>query len=538
MASPLRKITFVFILIAIVPVIFLLYEIGDLSRNEAIVREAYRNQLESILYSVNQYTDDVVNSWANQIRTDLKSNNPPDDSLKDRMRSILNQTQIARYVYLTDLKGHSVLIQMNEEKIPTAKVKATIDSMVNASGQVTEKLIEYEKAGFRKLEPFNVTVTRDCVPILFAVNSKRYAIGALVVDLRRFIRGNLASKMQEISQEKMTISAFSTLTDSLVYSTDPLLMRPESEEYRLRPKPVIMKKDFWVLPGYHLGIALNGTTIDDLVGDRKFTSVTIIILLFVVLAIGIIFLYRNIRRELYLSQAKSEFVSNVSHEIRTPLSLIGMFAETLETGRVTSEEKKQEYYSIINKETARLSRIVNRILNFSQLEANKKRFHFERLDLNDVCAATLRLYFVHMEDKGFRFEYLPEGDLALVEGDRESIAEALVNLVDNAMKYSADRKHIIVRTSSDQKFAFIEVQDEGIGIARQHHKYIFDQFFRAPSGDIHTTKGSGLGLTLVRKIMEAHHGDVQVESSPGKGSTFRLRFPLKQKANELQDPDR
>lgn len=538
MGSPLRKITLVFILIAVVPVIFLLYEIGDLNRNEAIVREAYRNQLESILYSVNQYTDDIVNSWANQIRTDLKSTNPPDDSLKAHLSAVLNQTQIARYVYLSDLKGHSVLIQMNEEQVPMGKVKATIDSIVNASSNVTDKLIEYEKAGFRKLEPFNVTVVGDCVPILFAINSKRFAVGALVVDLRRFIRGSLGSKMQEISQEKMTISAFSTLTDSLVYSTDPLLMRPESQEYQARPKPVIMKKDFWVLPGYHLGIALNGTTIDDLVGDRRLTSITVITLLFIVLGIGIIFVYRNIRRELYLSQAKSEFVSNVSHEIRTPLSLIGMFAETLESGRVPTEEKKQEYYNIIGKETARLSRIVNRILNFSQLEANKKRFHFEDLDLNDVCAATLRLYFVHMEDKGFKFEYLPAKDLQTVNGDREAIAETLVNLVDNAMKYSADRKHIVVRTGSDSKFVFIEVQDEGIGIARQHHKYIFDQFFRAPSGDIHTTKGSGLGLTLVRKIMEAHHGDVQVESSPGKGSTFRLRFPLKQKTDELQDSNR
>lgn len=517
--------------------LFLVYEIGDLNRNEAIVREAYKNQLESILFSVNQYTDDIVSGWANQVRTELRANDIPEDSLEERLSMVLNQTNIARYVYLSDMKGHSVLVQMNKEHVPASEVKATVDSLVNASADVARKLMEYETAGFRKLHPFNVTVAGDCVPMMFALNTKRYAVGAIIVDFRRFIKNNLSAKMQEVSQEKMVISAFSSLTDSLVYSTDPELMRNQPD-IASRPQTLALKKDFWVLPGYHLGIALKGTTIDDLVADRKFTSLGILTLLILTLGIGIVFVYRNIRRELYLSQAKSEFVSNVSHEIRTPLSLIGMFAETLEDGRVTSEEKKQEYYRIIGKETARLTRIVNRILNFSQLEANKKRFHFEPLDVNDVCAATLRPYFLHMEDNGFRFEYIPATSVPEITGDRESIAEALVNLVDNAMKYSGERKHVIVRTGSDQRHVHVEVQDEGIGIARQHHKFIFEQFFRAPSGDIHTTKGSGLGLTLVRKIMEAHHGDVQVESSPGKGSTFRLRFPLKSKTHELQDTDR
>ena len=121
---------------------------------------------------------------------------------------------------------------------------------------------------------------------------------------------------------------------------------------------------------------------------------------------------------------------------------------------------------------------------------------------------------------------MPAENSGRIQGDRESISEVIINLLDNAVKYSRDKKHITIKTGRDHNFKYIDITDEGIGIARKHQAEIFEQFYRAPTGDIHTTKGSGLGLTLVKKIMDAHHGQVTVESSPGKGSTFRLKFPL------------
>jgi two-component system phosphate regulon sensor histidine kinase PhoR len=239
-----------------------------------------------------------------------------------------------------------------------------------------------------------------------------------------------------------------------------------------------------------------------------------------------------VRHEILLSQAKSDFVSNVSHEIRTPLSLIGMFAETLETGRVPSEDKKQEYYKIISKETTRLSKIVNRILDFSQLEGNKKVFRFTPIKLNELCQEILETYFYPLREKGFDFQFIKDNQLPIILGDREAISEAVINLLDNAVKYSGENKQITLKTLSDHEYAHVEVVDRGIGIARQHHHDIFEQFFRAPTGDVHNTKGSGLGLTLVKKIMEAHHGKVLVESTLGKGSTFRLSFTLKKILHE------
>jgi two-component system phosphate regulon sensor histidine kinase PhoR len=286
------------------------------------------------------------------------------------------------------------------------------------------------------------------------------------------------------------------------------------------------KKSFWLLPGYYLSISLTGATIDDLVRDRMMTSGVILGILILVLALGILFLYKSIRREMYLAQAKSEFVSNVSHEIRTPLSLISMYAETLEMNRV-GEEKKLEYQRVIAKETARLSGIVNRILNFSQIQANKKVYQFKTLQLNDVVDSVLQSYQFHLNDKGFNVQCEKQSDLKDISGDYESITEALVNLLDNAMKYSPDKKDIRVKTGTDGKYAFIEVKDQGLGIAKKHHDEIFEQFFRAPSGDVHNTKGSGLGLTLVKKTMESHKGKIKLDSTPGKGSTFRLYFPIK-----------
>src|SRR6185295_1367385 len=182
--------------------------------------------------------------------------------------------------------------------------------------------------------------------------------------------------------------------------------------------------------GYFLGISLKGASIDNLVASRTTTTEIFLAFLGVLLAGGIFFLYSNIRREIQLSQAKSEFVSNVSHEIRTPLSLIGMFAETLETGRVPTEEKKQEYYSIIGKETSRLTKIVNRILNFSQMEANRKRFKFDPVDLNALCADILKSYFHHLEDKGFDVDFRPNANLEKVRIDKDAVTEVIVNLLD------------------------------------------------------------------------------------------------------------
>jgi two-component system phosphate regulon sensor histidine kinase PhoR len=232
-----------------------------------------------------------------------------------------------------------------------------------------------------------------------------------------------------------------------------------------------------------------------------------------------------VKREIELSQLKSDFVSNVSHELRTPLSLIRMFGETLEMGRVPNEEKKQEYYATIVRETERLTGLVNNILNFSRMESGKKEYHFSRVDLNALVHKVLASYQAHLEHLGFELTTDIAGAVPPIHADAEAVAEALLNVMDNAIKYSNTQKTIAIRTGVSQNLVYVEVEDHGIGIPPDETSKIFEKFYRVSSGLVHEIRGSGLGLTLVRHIMDAHSGEISVQSRLGEGSTFRLSFP-------------
>ncbi len=530
MKDPLKRITLVFALVALLPVAFLVYEFSQLNKQEEMVRQTFKSQLDAILFSVNQYSDDVLSGWANRIRQELIY--LPDSAavFSKRLQTIITQAAIVPYVYFTDLNGQSILIPVDGVTMSSG-IQEQLDLASKQERPMLERLIQYEEAGFRKMNPLGQIDNYILVFFALGTNKSGYRMGALLLNEKTFITDNLSQKMLKTSQEKFVISVLRDRDDSVVYTTEPTANKADIQETARLFKGNMHLTKLWVLPDHYLGIALKGTSIEQLAADRTETTLALLAVFTLLLAGGLLFLYRNIRREMALSQAKSEFVSNVSHEIRTPLSLIGMFAETLEAGRVTTEAKKMEYYQIISKETRRLTRIVNRILNFSQLEANKKTFHKSPVQLNDLCAEVLANYADHLKEKGFEVIYKP-GTLPEIEGDREAIAEVILNVVDNAAKYSQEHKQIVVETALNHDAALIRIRDKGIGIAREHHRDIFEQFFRAPLGDVHTTKGSGLGLTLVKKMMQAHGGDVQVESELGKGSTFTLQFPLNKKQKQ------
>ena len=178
-----------------------------------------------------------------------------------------------------------------------------------------------------------------------------------------------------------------------------------------------------------------------------------------------------------LSQLKSDFVSSVSHEIRTPLALISMYIETLEMGRVKSADKIKEYYSVILQETSRLSGIVNRILNFSQIDNNKRKYVFSETNLNEMVENSTLTFRYTLENKGFSFAFEPDKDLPSFPADREAVADAIMNLIDNAMKYSGEHRDIAVRTGRTDKYVYVEVEDHGIGISSQESEIHFRQVF-------------------------------------------------------------
>jgi two-component system phosphate regulon sensor histidine kinase PhoR len=243
--------------------------------------------------------------------------------------------------------------------------------------------------------------------------------------------------------------------------------------------------------------------------------------------IGGLILVKNIRREMQLALLKSDFVSNVSHELRTPLALIRMYAETLEMDRVKTDEKRYEYYRIINQESERLTRLINNILNFSRIESGRKEYKFSSVNINKVIQGVFDMYSYHIEQEGFVLNIELNEQIPEILADTEAVSEAFINLIDNAIKYSKDIKEISVRTGQKDNFVFLEVQDKGIGIEQTQQSAIFEKFYRISSALVHDTKGSGLGLSLVQHIMNSHEGKIILESEPNKGSKFRLLFPIK-----------
>ncbi len=258
----------------------------------------------------------------------------------------------------------------------------------------------------------------------------------------------------------------------------------------------------------------------------EITKMGTILFIDLMLGAGLVLVYSNMRREIQLAKLKSDFVANVSHELKTPLALIRLFAETLELGRVPTQDKAREYYRVINKESQRLTQLINNVLDFSRIEAGRKEYRFERADIAAIVREVLEAYQYPMEQQGFTLEVRVADDLPAVEVDKEALGQAIVNLLNNAIKYSRDQKHITIEARQEDGHVRISVSDRGIGIAKSEQRKIFEKFYRAEDSLVHETKGSGLGLALVRHIMEAHGGEAEVESSPGKGSTFTLMLPL------------
>lgn len=296
-------------------------------------------------------------------------------------------------------------------------------------------------------------------------------------------------------------------------------------------KPEVSRRFEQVFRGMALGIKFEGTSVAAIGQEWIKRSFLLLGLLSVIITLGLVLTRHIVSKEMALARLKSDFVSNVSHELRTPLALIRLYAETLELGRITTPEKKQEYYRIVRKESERLTALINNILDFSRIEAGHKEYEFRETDIADLVRNTLDSYRYQIEQQGFTFEEQIDSRLPKVSVDREAIARALVNLVNNALKYSDEEKFLGVKLYGTNGSVKLEVADHGIGITRREQSKIFEKFYRTGDPLVHNTKGSGLGLSLVRHITEAHGGDIVVESTPGKGSKFILSLPMARQAS-------
>jgi signal transduction histidine kinase len=241
---------------------------------------------------------------------------------------------------------------------------------------------------------------------------------------------------------------------------------------------------------------------------------------------GAYLFWRDMRRDVRLAEMRSSFVSAVSHELKTPLTAIRMFAETLRMNRPGDAGSREDYLDTIVNESERLTRLLNNVLDFSKIEQGTRQYRRSPHSVADIVRAAARAMRYPLEQQQFALGTEIADGMRPALVDRDAIEQAILNLLANAMKYSGDSRSIELRLRPEDGAAVIEVADHGIGIDAAEHARIFERFYRVPGPETDRIPGTGLGLTLVRHIAEAHGGRVTVRSARGEGSTFALVLPL------------
>lgn len=259
--------------------------------------------------------------------------------------------------------------------------------------------------------------------------------------------------------------------------------------------------------------------------DPRWVSVVYAVLALIIVTVGAAFAIRGLRREAEAIQLRTALIANISHELRTPLSMIRMGAETLKRGSRLTENDRADMYESIHREVVHLSHLVENVLDVARLSKSPRPLVFNAVDPLDLVQSLVSSYESWIRGKGFELELEVESVPGEQMWDREAVSRALLNLIDNAIKYSGEERLLKIRLTEEDEFVTIAVEDHGIGIPPQDLSRIFEPYYRAQFSDTQTRRGAGLGLTLVQQILHSHGGRVEVESVYGQGSTFKLRFP-------------
>lgn len=248
------------------------------------------------------------------------------------------------------------------------------------------------------------------------------------------------------------------------------------------------------------------------------------------LVLGAWLFTRSFLHQIESTRVRNHLLSNVGHELKTPLSLIRLYSETLETGRARTDADRAKFLGIIGREAKRLTHLIDNILDVQRIEEDRKQYSFAQVRPDRVVRDTVEAYRFQLTEQGFDLRLDIDDELPLVYIDEDALAQALINLLDNAAKYSDTVKDIRVRLARERADGHdavcLHVQDRGIGIPDREQQKIFESFYRVQKSDVHDVKGSGLGLAVVAHVARAHGGRVVVDSTPGRGSTFTLCVPL------------
>lgn len=247
-------------------------------------------------------------------------------------------------------------------------------------------------------------------------------------------------------------------------------------------------------------------------------------ILFVVL-IGLVFSLFYFYRQKFLAEVQKDFVNNFTHEFKTPLAVMKISADVLLQEKIIHQpERLQQYATIIQHQTEHLQNQVERLLHIASSDRKDLPIQRSKVAISDIISQAVTKVQPLVDNKQATIEVPETNEAFEILADSNHLELALVNLLENALKYSA-RPHIVVTTGREDGHFFLSVKDNGIGIEKKYHKNLFKKFYRVPTGDVHNVKGFGLGLSFVKRVMEAHHGTIKINSLPGIGTEFRLLLP-------------
>ena len=270
--------------------------------------------------------------------------------------------------------------------------------------------------------------------------------------------------------------------------------------------------------------------------DASFTRNLIVLGFAVFVLMGaLMFIFINAQRERELAERQAGFLANITHELKTPLAVMQAAGENLSDGRVTEGERLKTYGDHIYNESVRLKRMIEKLLDAAKVDSGQLSTEQAPHYLQELTAEFVEANRGYIEDQGFKFTYTHDKNLPLVMVDADHVETTLNNLVENAMKYSREEKEINVKVQKKGSSVAITVTDKGTGIPKNSLKYVFDKFYRVEDSLTAKTKGHGLGLSIVKNMVELNGGTIDVKSEYGKGSTFTVKFPTLMSSNEVTD---
>jgi signal transduction histidine kinase len=261
---------------------------------------------------------------------------------------------------------------------------------------------------------------------------------------------------------------------------------------------------------------------------RRNYAITAFSLFVLLVAAACYAIARGVLREAAAGRLQSDFVSAVSHEFRSPLTALRQLTELLAQGRIQDEARRRMYFDVLLRETSRLHRLVEDLLDFGRMDAGRRQYHFEPIDLSRLVEAAIHDYHREADASGHRVEFAAHSGPLVVDADREAFTRVVRNLLENAVKYSPDALTVWAETGSEERMAVLRIRDEGIGVPPEEQSRIFEKFVRGEAAKRACIQGTGIGLSMVKEIVAAHHGHVDLHSEVGRGSTFVVRLPPSQ----------